>query len=54
MGSNTEGKLGVGDKSMKYSNVPCLVEGLSKITKVNCGMSHTLALSEQGEVYAWG
>lgn len=31
MGSNTEGKLGVGDKTLKNSNVPCFVEGLEKI-----------------------
>ena len=45
MGSNTEGKLGIGEKTMKYSNVPCLVESLTNITKVACGMSHTLAIN---------
>ena len=54
MGSNTEGKLGIGEKTMKYSNVPCLVESLTNITKVACGMSHTLAINSQGQVFGWG
>ena len=28
MGSNAEGKLGVGENTLRHSNVPCLVEGL--------------------------
>jgi alpha-tubulin suppressor-like RCC1 family protein len=54
MGSNSEGKLGVGDKTLKSSNVPCLVEGIENIVKVTCGMSHTLAINDKGEAYAWG
>lgn len=54
MGSNAEGKLGVGGKSLKHSNVPCLVESLNDIIKVSCGMSHTLAITEKGEAYSWG
>ena len=38
MGSNSEGKLGVGDKTLKNSNVPCLVEGINNIERVACGM----------------
>ena len=54
MGSNSEGRLGTGDAEMRYCNVPTLVENLSNIKKVSCGTSHTLALSNDGEVYAWG
>jgi X-linked retinitis pigmentosa GTPase regulator len=54
MGSNSEGKLGIGDKTMKHSNVPCLVEGLVNIVKVACGMSHTLAINKDGVAYSWG
>ena len=35
-------------------NVPTLVDGISGIKKVACGTSHTLALSDDGQVYAWG
>jgi alpha-tubulin suppressor-like RCC1 family protein len=48
MGSNSEGKLGVSEKQLKHSNVPCLVENLDLIVKVACGQSHTLAISEEG------
>ena len=54
MGSNAEGKLGIGDKALKYSNVPCLVESLTQVKKVSCGMTHTLAITESGEAYSWG
>jgi alpha-tubulin suppressor-like RCC1 family protein len=48
MGSNADGKLGIGQSGLRTSNVPCLVESLSGIIKVACGASHTLALSEFG------
>lgn len=54
MGSNTDGKLGVGEKTLRQSNVPCLVDGLYDIVKVACGTSHTLAIDRRGEVYGWG
>ena len=54
MGSNQDGKLGVGERTLRQSNVPCLVEGLSDVVKVACGMAHTLALTRTGEVYCWG
>ena len=54
MGSNSEGRLGVGNPEMRSCNVPTLVDGLSNIKKVSCGTSHTLALAEDGTAYAWG
>jgi alpha-tubulin suppressor-like RCC1 family protein len=54
MGSNSEGKLGVGDKLIKNSSVPCLVEGIDKISIVRCGLAHTIALKGDGNVYSWG
>lgn len=54
MGSNIDGKLGVGQQTLKHSNVPCLVENLQGIVKVACGSGHTLAMGEQGQVYSWG
>lgn len=54
MGSNQDGKLGVADKTIQNSNVPCLVDGLENIVKVSCGLGHSLALNEEGTVYTWG
>lgn len=54
MGNNAEGKLGVGIQTLKHSTVPCLVEGLTGIRKVACGAAHTLALSDNGQVFSFG
>ena len=54
MGSNSDGKLGIGEKNLQFSNVPCLVESLNNIQKVSCGMSHTLAINDKGESFSWG
>ena len=54
MGSNQDGKLGVADKTIQNSNVPCLVDGLENIVKVSCGLGHSLALNEEGTVFTWG
>lgn len=48
MGSNTDGKLGVGQKTLRHSNVPCLVEGMKDIVKIACGAAHTLAVDHKG------
>ncbi len=34
--------------------MPCLVDGLTSVVKISCGLSHTLALTKEGNVYAWG
>ena len=46
MGSNLEGRLGIGDPSMKYSAIPCLVEVPQRLKglQVSCGSSHTVAV----------
>ena len=54
MGSNSEGKLGIGDPSRQVCNVPTLVEGVYNAKKVSCGLSHTLAVDYDGHVFAWG
>ena len=56
MGSNSEGRLGIGSLSTKESHSPCLVEALMnyKCSRVSCGWGHTIAVTEQGEAYAWG
>lgn len=54
MGSNTEGKLGIGSMDVRNCNVPTLVEGIRGVSKVACGGSHTLAMTFEGEAYSWG
>jgi alpha-tubulin suppressor-like RCC1 family protein len=56
MGSNDKGKLGIGDPFVKETNVPCLVEELIsfKVTKISCGIYHTVALTDIGHAFAWG
>ena len=56
MGSNSDGRLGVNDKSIASSPYPLLVEALAhvKITQISCGGCHTGAISHEGEVYTWG
>ena len=36
--------------------VPTLIESLNQvfIKQVSCGQEHTVALTDQGSVYAWG
>ena len=55
-GSNQNGKLGLGQSSTNKPKAPSLVQGLAKIDikSVSCGNEHTVALAEQGQVYAWG
>mmetsp|Transcript_34143 Transcript_34143/g.59619 ORF Transcript_34143/g.59619 Transcript_34143/m.59619 type:complete len:940 (-) Transcript_34143:107-2926(-) len=56
MGSNADGRLGIGDHSVRQSASPCLVEALVnyRAVSVNCGWGHTAAVLEDGSVYTWG
>ena len=56
MGSNTYGQLGVGDSKLELKCSPVLVESLmkTKILKVSCVQFHNVALTHDGEAYAWG
>ncbi|CAG5102534.1 Similar to Rcbtb1: RCC1 and BTB domain-containing protein 1 (Mus musculus) [Cotesia congregata] len=53
-GNNSVGQLGVGTYINQLS--PQKVTGLTGIViaKVVCGYSHTMALSDEGDVYVWG
>lgn len=53
-GGGEHGQLGHGDKVNKTS--PCLVEGLRDklLVQITCGWSHTVALTDMGDVYTWG
>ena len=56
MGSNTEGRLGIDDRSVTFSSSPCLVSHLTDKhpVKIACGWGHTAVITESGEVYTWG
>lgn len=53
-GQNSNGQLGVGD--LAHRLVPARVEALAgeTVVAIATGTSHTLALTADGEVYAWG
>lgn len=56
MGSNSEGRLGIGDKSVRLTSSPCLVERLGsyKAISLSCGWGHTVVVTEQGSAFSWG
>jgi X-linked retinitis pigmentosa GTPase regulator len=56
MGSNTDGRLGIGSRTIRNSASPCLVEDLSSCicSKVSCGWAHTAVITETGDVFVWG
>ena len=56
VGSNSEGRLGLGDRIMTQSTTPCLVEALSHFNAIHiyCGWGHTAAVMDNGELYTWG
>ncbi|OMJ77676.1 hypothetical protein SteCoe_22667 [Stentor coeruleus] len=56
MGSNNDGRLGLGTRAIKQSHSPCLVEELAtqKAIKIGCGWGHTVVLTEAGEAFSWG
>ena len=54
MGNGTNGQLGIG--SFIITNLPIRLNTLRsiKITQISCGISHTLALTENNTIYTWG
>lgn len=53
-GKGNSGQLGLGDD--RSSLTPLAISSLRqhKIRDVSCGMAHTLAISEEGLLFAWG
>lgn len=54
-GSNLRGQCGTGSTSVSVSS-PYVIESLGPltVTAVAAGMSHSLCMSDSGDVYAWG
>ena len=46
IGSNADGRLGIGSHSLKQSSAPCLVESCARArcVQVSCGWGHTVAI----------
>ncbi len=53
-GHNNYGQLGVGEPMQHSFTKPVPVDGLQDVKSVATGAMHTLALTESGEVWAWG
>lgn len=56
MGSNYEGRLGIGDQFSFNINEPQLIKKSLNTPFINvvCGWEHSLALTENGQLYSWG
>ena len=53
-GRNTAGELGIGSASPSFSGTPRPVSGLTGVTQISAGASHSLALRSDATVWAWG
>jgi alpha-tubulin suppressor-like RCC1 family protein len=52
VGQGKNGRLGNGSES--DADTPVKVDINGKVTQLACGTRHTLALTDSGDVYAWG
>jgi len=56
MGSNSDGRLGIGEDSIIISTTPCLLSSVEHLrgVMISCGNEHTAAIFDNGELYTWG
>jgi len=53
-GKNSNGQLGLGDTLCTFSPSLLQLPNNRKVIKVACGGEHTLALTEEGNLFSWG
>ncbi|WP_158520419.1 InlB B-repeat-containing protein [Bombiscardovia coagulans] len=53
-GDNTFGQLGDGGTSNRSTPTKLSVPAVSEFTRVSAGVSHSLAIDDQGQLWAWG
>ena len=52
-GHGSQGQLGVG-KVITYTDSPQLVKFTQKVIMIACGVSHSVAVTEDGSIFTWG
>eukprot|EP01125_Pyxidicula_operculata_P015267 TRINITY_DN5168_c1_g1_i2.p1 TRINITY_DN5168_c1_g1~~TRINITY_DN5168_c1_g1_i2.p1 ORF type:complete len:612 (+),score=125.32 TRINITY_DN5168_c1_g1_i2:1558-3393(+) len=54
-GRMASGRLGYFDSSQDFMSIPKLIETKDLVfSKISCGFHHSLAITDQGDLYAWG
>jgi len=55
-GFNEDGRLGIGSNKSQPKPVPILpiLHATSKIVNITCGGSHSMALTDEGQLFTWG
>jgi alpha-tubulin suppressor-like RCC1 family protein len=56
MGSNIDGQLGIGDRTIIQKTSPILIESMViyKPLHVSCGGGHSAIVMDNGELFTWG
>jgi len=55
-GSNVTGKLGIGEDGVEFILEPRHIDSFNgeRVVKIVCGGEHSVALTDRGDIWAWG